>query len=484
MCCCGGYGSAPLRFYAEKNKHKKITFLLGAKTKEELLYKETIKKCAELKTATEDGSDGFKGLVTELFSNQIKKEKFDQVLTCGPEIMMKKVYEIAKEYKTPTQVLVERIVKCASGFCGSCDLGGYRICKEGPVFYAEKIYEKTEFGKWSRAKSGKRIPIKGISLEDLSSLHVKQFKPKIDPLLKIELCAIEFPNPLMNSAGFGVSGKLLARYAIEGGAGAIVTKSIGLEEREGFNGPNFFEFESFSPINAMGLPNPGIKNMKYEIEDMKKAGVPIILSIFGHTPEECERVAEIGVEYGINMVEVNVSCPSTEVSTVEEDPDLVKEVVKKVARVAHPFGVPVSVKISPNTNYLEVAKAAEEGHANTIVAINTLRYLPVNKKLKIPILGSSSGHGGISGKKIKRLSEKILKELYLELNIPIISVGGIFSSRDVIKRFAYGASACQIGSAIGYKGIKIFEEIKNGVKKYLISNSYSNIEEMIGVKNK
>ena len=474
----GGYGSPAIRFYAEKNK-KDLTVFLGAKTKEELLYKEEIEKFARVKVATEDGSEGFKGLVTELFSQEIEKEKFDRVMSCGPEIMMKKVCEITRDYKIPTQVLTERIVKCAKGFCGSCDLGGYRICKEGPVFDSEKIYGKTEFGVWTRDKSGKRASIKGILSEDFSSFLSEQFTPKRDEYFETELCGIKFPNPFMNSSGFGISGKLLYRYAIEGGAGALVTKSVCLEEKEGFDGPNFFEIKKFTPINAMGLPNPGIGNMKYEIEDMKKANVPVILSVFGKNPEEYKKVAEIGVDYGISMVEINVSCPHTEVSSIEENPELVKEIVKEVARVCHPFGIPVSVKISPNSNYIEVAKAAEEGWANSIVAINTLRYMPIDKKLNLKMLGSPSGFGGISGKGIKKLSEKILKDLRKEIDLPIISVGGIFSWKDALKRFTFGASACQIGSAIGYKGIKVFEEIKNGLKNYMEKNGYKNINELI-----
>jgi dihydroorotate dehydrogenase (NAD+) catalytic subunit len=307
----------------------------------------------------------------------------------------------------------------------------------------------------------------------------EQFTPKRDEYFETEICGIKFPNPFMNSSGFGISGKLLYRYAREGGAGALVTKSVCLEEKEGFDGPNFFEIKNFTPINAMGLPNPGIRNMKYEIEDMKKANVPIILSIFGKNSEEYKKVAEIAVDYGISMVEINVSCPHTEVSSIEENPELVKEIVKEVARVCHPFGIPVSVKISPNSNYIEVSKAAEEGGANSIVAINTLRFMPIDKKLNLKMLGNPSGFGGISGKGIKKLSEKILKDLREEIDLPIISVGGIFSWKDALRRFNLGASACQIGSAIGYKGIKVFEEIKNGLKNYMEKNGYKNINELI-----
>lgn len=481
LAVAGGYGSSAIRHLVEKGWGKEFTVLLGAKTSNELLYKDKFEKFAKVKVATDDGSEGYKGLVTDLLSELFKRENFDQVFTCGPEAMMKKVCEITAKYKKPTQVCVERIVKCARGFCGSCDLGGYRVCKEGPVFDAEKLRE-TEFGRWTRSKSGKRIQIEGIVCEDFSSFPSDIFIPEYDPLLETELCGVKLPNPLMNAAGLGFSGKMLFRYA-KGGAGAIVTKSIGLKEREGYDGSNFIEITTLTPVNAMGLPNPKIENYKLEIEDMKAANVPIVLSVFGQTPEECGKVAEIGIGYGIAMIEINVSCPHTELATVEKNPELVKEITQRVSQIAHPKEIPVSIKISPNEDYIEVAKAAEEGGANAITAINTIRVRPMNSKLNIPILGSSLGYGGKSGKGIREISEKILKDLYAELEIPIISTGGIFSYRDAINRFTNGAIACQIGTAIGYKGVDVFKEIAEGLKSYLRRNNYDNIKEIIGIES-
>ncbi|KAF5410381.1 MAG: putative dihydroorotate dehydrogenase B (NAD(+)), electron transfer subunit [Candidatus Methanophagaceae archaeon] len=148
-----------------------------------------------------------------------------------------------KEY--PRRVSVKRIVKCGCGACGSCDLGGYRVCKDGPVFDAEEL-ERTEFGKWKREKSAKRIAVKpnvsaGKEVELLSIPPPLHFTPEYEPLLAIEACGVDFPKLIMNVAGFGVSGKLLYRYALAG-AGAIVTKSVGLYEREGYQNPHFLKY--------------------------------------------------------------------------------------------------------------------------------------------------------------------------------------------------------------------------------------------------
>jgi len=259
----GGYGAAPLRFAASRAKEsdKHVVVLEGAQSSAELLYvKDFLDLGCDVKVATEDGSEGSKGFVTELFEELLASgEEFEQVLTCGPELMLKRVCEITKREEILTQVSVERIIKCSCGACGACDLGGYRVCKAGPVFNAEAL-ASTEFGRWKREKSGKRIlitpSIAGKEVE-LLSIPPSQFTPEYEPLLKTEVCGIEFPNPFMNAAGFGVSGKLLYRYTVAG-AGAVVTKSIGLHEREGYPNPTFIELEPRSYVNAMGLPNPGI----------------------------------------------------------------------------------------------------------------------------------------------------------------------------------------------------------------------------------
>ena len=140
----GGYGSAPLRFLAEQlmDEKRKITVFLGARSKEHLLFLHKFEKLGcEVKVSTDDGSAGFKGFVTELVKDELKKSKPDIIFTCGPELMMRKVCELAVKHDVPVQASVERIVKCAHGACGTCDIGGFRICKDGPVFDGRFLLE-------------------------------------------------------------------------------------------------------------------------------------------------------------------------------------------------------------------------------------------------------------------------------------------------------------------------------------------------------
>jgi len=482
----GGYGAAPLRFAAKRAKEsdKHIVVLEGARSIAELLYiEEFARSGCEVRISTEDGSGGYKGLVTELLEEILTSgEKFEQVLTCGPELMMKRVCEITRRERIPTQVSVERIVKCGCGACGSCDLGGYRVCKDGPVFDAEEL-ERTEFGKWKREKSGKRIAIeRNVSASELLSIPPSRFTPEHEPLLKTEVCEIDFPNPIANAAGFGVAGNLLYRYAAAG-AGAVVTKSVGLYEREGYSNPTFFEISphSHSYVNAMGLPNPGIKKYGLEIEDAKHADVPLVLSVFGKSVEECREVAKIAVEYPVDMLEFNASCPHTEFAAVEHNPKLLKSIIRGISSIAHPKGIPVAVKISPNVgDPAGLALTAEKAGADAITAINTVLSRPIEPTLDISILGNPTGYGGKSGKELAFGGKKIVFELYEELRIPIIAVGGIFSAKDVIKYAKNGASLFQVGSALVSEGFELFPMIKKELKDYLVAKGYKNIGEVVG----
>jgi dihydroorotate dehydrogenase subfamily 1 len=483
----GGYGAAPLRFAAKgaKELDKHVVVLDGARSSAELLYvSDFLDLGCNVRVATEDGSEGYKGLITELLEEILASgEKFEQVLTCGPELMMERVCEITRSGRIPTQVSIERIVKCGCGACGSCDLGGYRVCKDGPVFDAEEL-ERTEFGKWKREKSGKRIAIKPKVIArkevELLSIPSSRFTPEYEPLLKTEVCGIDFPNPIMNAAGFGVSGKLLYRYAVAG-AGAVVTKSVGLYEREGYPNPTFIEVSPHSYVNAMGLPNPGIKNYGLEIEDAKYADVPLILSIFGKSVEECREVAKIAIKYPIDMLEFNASCPHTEFAAVEHNPKLLKSIIKEISVIAHSKGIPVAVKISPNVgDPAGLAMTAEKAGADTITAINTVISRPIDPALAIPLLGNPTGYGGKSGKELAFGGKKVVFALYEELRIPIIAVGGIFSAKDVIEYAKNGASLFQVGSALVSEGFEIFPRIKKGLKEFLATNKYKNIGEMVG----
>ena len=158
----GGYGIAPLRFLAEKAiKHNKyVSMLYGAKSSSDLAFSKELEKiCNNISYSTIDGSKGFKGYITELMENELKNNNYDCIYSCGPELMLKKVFEIAEKKSIPCQISLERYMKCGFGVCGQCtvDPTGWRTCKEGPVFSSEKLRMIKEFGEYKRKSSGRKI---------------------------------------------------------------------------------------------------------------------------------------------------------------------------------------------------------------------------------------------------------------------------------------------------------------------------------------
>jgi dihydroorotate dehydrogenase electron transfer subunit len=161
----GGTGTAPLLFLAKKltTKATKLIFVTGAKTKEELLFKDKLEKiCGKenLVATTEDGSHGIKCLATTPLDSLLAKQKFDMIYTCGPEQMMRKVLDLAEKYGTALEASLERLMRCAIGLCGSCIIGKYRVCRDGPVFTANQLREvKKEFGISKRNFDGRKTAI-------------------------------------------------------------------------------------------------------------------------------------------------------------------------------------------------------------------------------------------------------------------------------------------------------------------------------------
>jgi len=156
----GGVGLAPLMPLIDEILKRKIelTLIHGASTKKELLWMDRLKSGKiDLILATDDGTCGEKGSVCDIFENLVKRKRFDQIYTCGPESMMKRVADISLKEKIPCQLSLERYMKCGLGICGQCciDPLGLRVCKDGPVFTAKEL-RGTEFGKYKRNASGSR----------------------------------------------------------------------------------------------------------------------------------------------------------------------------------------------------------------------------------------------------------------------------------------------------------------------------------------
>ena len=161
----GGVGLAPLRPLLEglTKIRSKITLIVGAKTKRKLFSLNRIKSIlgthrGRLIVTTDDGSYGIKGLATTPIKDLFAENAFDAVYTCGPEPMMRRVFDIVEDRGVEVQVCSERIIRCSVGLCGSCTIGKFRVCKDGPIFSSKQLREVLdEFGVFKREFDGRKV---------------------------------------------------------------------------------------------------------------------------------------------------------------------------------------------------------------------------------------------------------------------------------------------------------------------------------------
>lgn len=155
----GGVGMAPI-FSVVQNlvlNNNDIDVISAAVTDSELLFEEELRKLGvNIFTCTDDGSKGFRGLATDFSLDFFDRNSYDMVFVCGPEIMMKGLFDIVQERNLNAEFSLERYMKCALGICGQCcvDPTGWRICVEGPVFNMELLSMIDEFGCYKRDASG------------------------------------------------------------------------------------------------------------------------------------------------------------------------------------------------------------------------------------------------------------------------------------------------------------------------------------------
>ena len=295
--------------------------------------------------------------------------------------------------------------------------------------------------------------------------------------LAVDIAGLHLRNPTILASGvLGISGSTL-RHAGDVGAGAVITKSLGLKPRTGYGNPTIVEVEG-GLLNAMGLPNPGAEEFVDEIKIAKEGKAPVIASIFGSSLEEFAIVARIVEAGGANAIELNLSCPHVGKVGLQlgQDPALVRDVVRRVKSAVE---IPVIAKLSSNvSNIVDVASSAERGGANAVTAINTIRAMAIDVHVKKPILANVIG--GLSGPAIKPVAMRCVYEIYESVKIPIIAAGGVKDWRDAVEYFLAGASAVQIGTAIKTYGLEVFSLVTSGIDGYMKANGYKEVLEIVG----
>ena len=297
-------------------------------------------------------------------------------------------------------------------------------------------------------------------------------------MLQVEICQMKMKNPTALAAGVLGSTASSLNWAARSGAGAVVTKSFGLEPNKGYPNPTTVEVEG-GIINAIGLSNPGVEVFKEELKKLE-GNVPQIASIYGSTPEEFSQIAG-KVDNLVDALELNISCPHAMEgcgASIGQDPNLTTQIVKEVKKSVKS---PVIVKLTPNvTDIVEIARAAESGGADAITLINSLGPgMRIDLETANPIL--SNRFGGMSGPAIKPVALRCVYQVSQAVDLPIMGVGGIMNYQDVVEFLYAGASCVQVGTAIMYHGLDVFRKITSGLEKFMTRKGYHKVEEMVGL---
>lgn len=296
-------------------------------------------------------------------------------------------------------------------------------------------------------------------------------------MLETEICKIKMKNPTMLAAGVMGSTAASLNWAARSGAGAVVTKSFSKEPNPGYANPTTVEVTG-GFINAIGLSNPGVEIFKTELEKLD-GSVPAVASIYGATPDDFRSVAT-RIEELVDMIELNVSCPHASGgcgASIGQDPDTTAEIVKAVKSVVK---TPVTVKLTPNvTDIVEIAEASQKAGCNALTLINSVGPgMRIDLETSQPILHNK--FGGLSGPAIKPIALRCVYDVYEAVKVPIMGVGGIRDYKDVVEFLYAGASAVQIGTAVYYEGMDIFEKVSLGLEKFMAGKGYGEVAEMVG----
>lgn len=258
--------------------------------------------------------------------------------------------------------------------------------------------------------------------------------------------------------------------------GAIITKTITLNPREGNPPPRLWETPA-GLINSIGLQNVGLERfMKEELPSYLELGAPIIVSISGEREEDFPFMAEKLVGKGIAGLELNLSCPNVAKGGIQfgKDAKMVKRIVKMVKEASSLWIMP---KLTPQApDIVETALAGEEGGADALSLVNTFLAMAIDIRSRSSRIGTLMG--GLSGPAIKPIALRMVYEVARAVKIPVVGCGGIMSAEDALEFIIAGATAVEIGTAclINPQSPK---EILEGIKRFLEEEKIEDINELI-----
>lgn len=297
-------------------------------------------------------------------------------------------------------------------------------------------------------------------------------------MLKTKLPGLDLKNPIMPASGCCGFGRELSELYDLNLLGALVLKSITKQPRYGNHGIRVAPCSS-GMLNAIGLQNAGLNSIvENELEWLKQFDLPIMANVAGAFEQEyIDVVLALNESEVINAYEINISCPNVKHGGIAlgTSPELAASITKAIKAVATK---PVYVKLSPNvTDIVAIAKAVEQAGADGIVMINTLIGMRIDLKKSKPVLKNVTG--GLSGPAIMPVALRMVYQVYQNVSIPIIGVGGINSANDALEFILAGASAVQVGMA-NFEDPFVCKKIIEDLEGVLLENGYKSIKEAVG----
>lgn len=289
--------------------------------------------------------------------------------------------------------------------------------------------------------------------------------------------AVRLPSPVLTAAGTSGYGDELAGYGDLAELGAVVVKSLAAFAWEG-NAPPRVAASGEHMLNAVGLAGPGVEAWRATyLPKLEARGARVVGSIWGRNVDEFAQAADAMRGAGVVALEVNASCPNLENRShiFAHSPEATRSVVE-ASRAA---GVPLWVKLSPNTPELvAVAGAALDAGADALVLVNTVLGLAIDIEHRRAALGN--GGGGVSGPGILPISLRAVFECRAAFpDAPIVGVGGVSRGEDAVAMLMAGANALEVGTAT-FANPRAPWLVQEGLAKWMARHGVTSLDEIVG----
>ncbi|MCD7801978.1 MAG: dihydroorotate dehydrogenase [Clostridiales bacterium] len=295
--------------------------------------------------------------------------------------------------------------------------------------------------------------------------------------LSVDLAGVTLKNPVVMASGTFGFGREFGQFYDLSELGGICVKGLTLHPREGNPPPRIAE-TPMGILNSVGLQNPGVDGfIAHELPWLREHDVKIIANISGNTPEEygimCEKLSRAGVD----MIEVNISCPNVKAGGLQYG--VVPEMAAQVTEEARGHSdVPVMVKLSPNvTDITAIARAVAEAGADALSLINTIRGMQIDVRTRRPVLKMNTG--GLSGPAVLPVAVRMVWEVAQAVDLPILGMGGVSKGEDAAQLMLAGASAVAVGTACfadPYAPLKV----RDGLEKIAAEQGLARVSELTG----